>query len=352
MIKRFKHADRTTLILFIFIIFIFIMFANAYKIKENMSHYSAQNNKITTLQLIDKELYDFTFTINRFTNYDKIEYEEEKFANILKSLRPHIQKHTQHIITLVENITTNFQKKVDDLEFFKAQNAALINSSHFLFDLHTTISNAPDISLQAKNISNETFFYILRYASSDYIDKDTVEMKLNKLKKIANKEKNQYLFTFYRHAKVMLQTLQSLKEVAQEIRTNPLYKQLEALKHHITAEYEMDLQHQTWLMLIFFFVTISILFLLIFSHLQSNKTKKELLAFKYAIEHSDNIVVITDAKRDIIYVNETFEKATKYKAEEVLGQNPRILKSDMQDPILTMNSILNSKKEKNGRDSL
>ncbi|WP_434657613.1 PAS domain-containing protein [Sulfurimonas sp. NW9] len=40
------------------------------------------------------------------------------------------------------------------------------------------------------------------------------------------------------------------------------------------------------------------------------------MAFKYAIEHSDNIVVITDAQRNIVYVNETFEKTTKYKAKK------------------------------------
>ncbi|UCN00172.1 EAL domain-containing protein [Sulfurimonas sp. SWIR-19] len=334
MTKKLKHTDKTTFILFVFILFVFIMFVNGYKIKENMSHFSLQNNKITQLQLIDRELNDFTFTANKFTNYDAIDQQKKQFEEILKSLRQDMQKYNKNTAHLLEKIAKNFQKKADDLEYFKAQNSALINSSHFLFDLHTTISNAADISLRAKNLTNEALFYILRYASSEYIDKKTIQQKLHELKIIANNEKSQYLYTFYMHAKVMLQTLQSLKEVSQEVQTNPLYRQLEALNRHITSDYERDLQHQTWLMIVFFLVTVSILFVLIFSHLKSNKTKKELLAFKYAIEHSDNIIVITDAQRNIVYVNETFEKTTKYKAEEVLGQNPRILKSDIQDPAL------------------
>jgi len=331
MIEKFKQTDKTTFILFVFILFVFIMFVNGYKIKENMSHFSFQSNKITTLQLIDKELYDFTLTTNKFTNYDEIDKQEQKFRQVFKTLSNDLQKYNRDTSPIVKNISKNFQKKIGDLEYFKAQNAALINSSHFLFDLHTTISDSPKISFQAKNLTNEALFYILEYISNDYIDKKTIEKKLNELKIIAHNEKNQYLSTFYRHAKVMLQTLQSLKKVSKEIQTNPLYKQLEVLKLHITHDYERDLQHQTWLMIAFFLVTISILFVLIFSHLESNKTKKELLAFKYAIEHSDNIVIMTDAERKIVYVNERFEKATGYKAQEVLGQNPKILKSELQD---------------------
>ncbi|ADN10055.1 EAL domain-containing protein [Sulfurimonas autotrophica] len=331
MIEKFKQADRTTFILFVFILFVFIMFANGYKIKESMSNFSLQSNKITTLQLIDKELYNFTFTANKFTNYDEVVKQEKKFQQTFKSLSNDLEKYNTDTSALLKDISKNFQKKVEDLEYFKAQNSALINSSHFLFDLHTTISDAPEISLQAKNLTNETLFYILRYASSDYIDKKSIDKKLNKLKIITHNEKSQYLYTFYRHSKVMLQTLQSLKEVSQEIQANPLYEQIKALKLHIIHDYERNLQHQTWLVGTFFLFTVFILFALILSHLESNKTKKELLAFKYAIEHSDNIVVMTDAEKKIVYVNETFEKATGYKAQEVLGQNPRILKSKPQD---------------------
>ncbi|WP_051533883.1 MASE3 domain-containing protein [Desulfitibacter alkalitolerans] len=46
-----------------------------------------------------------------------------------------------------------------------------------------------------------------------------------------------------------------------------------------------------------------------------------------AVEHSPAIVVITDSKGSIEYVNSKFTEITGYKSEEVLGENPRILKS-------------------------
>ncbi|MEW5765319.1 MAG: PAS domain S-box protein, partial [Acidobacteriota bacterium] len=50
-----------------------------------------------------------------------------------------------------------------------------------------------------------------------------------------------------------------------------------------------------------------------------------------AIEQSHDAVVITDRDGTILYVNPAFERITGYTREEAVGQNPRILKSGVQD---------------------
>jgi PAS domain S-box-containing protein len=67
----------------------------------------------------------------------------------------------------------------------------------------------------------------------------------------------------------------------------------------------------------------------------------ELLKLSRAIEASPTSVVITDLEGTIEYVNPIFEELTGYTSEEILGQNPRILKSD-RTPSETYNDLWNS----------
>jgi len=59
-------------------------------------------------------------------------------------------------------------------------------------------------------------------------------------------------------------------------------------------------------------------------------TSIQLAKFSYAIEQSANIVVITDLKGTIEYVNPKFTEVTGYSANEAIGQTPRLLKSGLQ----------------------
>jgi PAS domain S-box-containing protein len=59
-----------------------------------------------------------------------------------------------------------------------------------------------------------------------------------------------------------------------------------------------------------------------------NKAHRQLSA---AIEQTAESVVITDTEGTILYVNPAFEWSTGYNRTEVIGQNPRILKSGKQD---------------------
>ena len=51
-----------------------------------------------------------------------------------------------------------------------------------------------------------------------------------------------------------------------------------------------------------------------------------------AVEQAAESIVITDVKSHILYVNSAFERVSGYSREEVMGKNPRILKSGEQSP--------------------
>ena len=61
------------------------------------------------------------------------------------------------------------------------------------------------------------------------------------------------------------------------------------------------------------------------------KNEQKLLSFEMAVEQSSLAIVMTNLEGEINYVNKKFEKITGYMSEEVLGKNPRVLKSGAHD---------------------
>lgn len=59
------------------------------------------------------------------------------------------------------------------------------------------------------------------------------------------------------------------------------------------------------------------------------RTEEQLRKLSMAVEQSPGSIVITDLNGNIEYVNEAFVRITGWQRDEVIGQNPRVLKSDL-----------------------
>jgi PAS domain S-box-containing protein len=65
---------------------------------------------------------------------------------------------------------------------------------------------------------------------------------------------------------------------------------------------------------------------------ERRRAEAQLAGLPAAVEQAAEGIVITDIQGNIEYVNPAFIRMTGYSAAEVIGQNPRILKSGRQDP--------------------
>ncbi len=66
------------------------------------------------------------------------------------------------------------------------------------------------------------------------------------------------------------------------------------------------------------------------AHLSSNGS--DFLVLSQALAQTDDMVLITDAKGSVTYVNASFERATGYARHEIIGGCPSILKSGQHTP--------------------
>lgn len=70
------------------------------------------------------------------------------------------------------------------------------------------------------------------------------------------------------------------------------------------------------------------------AHKLAKAERKRLMA---AIEQMGEVIVMTDAQGNILFVNQAFESITGYTREEAVGNNPRFLKSGEQDDFFYQN---------------
>ncbi len=70
---------------------------------------------------------------------------------------------------------------------------------------------------------------------------------------------------------------------------------------------------------------------ILFDITERKQAEAELNRLMTAIEQTPESVVITDTEGRILYVNPVFERVTGYSRAEVIGQNPRLLKSNRQE---------------------
>ena len=330
-IRKFNNI---TILLLLFMLLLTSLFYYLYSVEKSMQNYEKDHENIIALELLEKDFNKFSDVMNQFTDYDKVNYIMKRFQtklailgkDLLLDYPNNVAAHKQF-----KKIKTCFQNEREDIEYLKSLNSSLISGSHFLFDLQATISEDKNISLNLKNLINESLFYILRFTTSDYIDKSYIFKKLYKLNSFSQENKHKFVENFYNQSLIMLETVASLKQVAFAIHNSKLQLSINRLHKILDEGYKKDFFTQKIIALLFFISTIVNLLILIVTHIRSLKNEKELYAFKYAMEHSDNTIVITDPDKKITFVNDVFEKSTGYALKEVIGQNPRILKSGKQN---------------------
>ena len=344
------RIDRFTWLLIAFALLLSALFLYLQKIDGDIKNYSSYHGKLEDMSILDQQIENIFLKAYRYIDYDEISNMSSAFEkNIIFLKKGNIEKEfSVHIYKDIEIIETIYLEKLAVLEHFKTYNARVVNSIHYLYDLRKTIDKIYTEKNKEVELLDQIFFSIGRKLMNLPINEAKLKINLAILKKYSTEYKE--FSYFYRHSKQFLSDIEMMQKDTNKNKEIKLNDAISHVMNHIETYYEKNRYAHKVITWTFFILAFFILIILIFNYRKVRKTTRELRSFRYAIENSDNAIVITDIDRQIEYVNEAFEKQTGYMQDEVIGKNPNILKSDLvsDNVYKEMNEMLDSGKKWQG----
>ncbi len=327
--KQIKKIDAVAALLWIFIFFIIVLFVYLNKINSYSDNYSMYNNEVHELRSINKDLNNFLLQPASFVDYDNInkkviDFDEGiEFLNLESS--PYILSVNYHkLLNAVEEAN---KEKVASIEYFKSASAQFLYSMHYLYDLNDVISKSEELDKKSINAVNDSLLGLMKYCVNSNIETTDIVNNLNTIDSI----NNDYAKMFVGHTKIDLKRIKRFNEIRNSQVEDKTFIALNKLHIFIDEDYKENIFIEKIIVTVLFVVALVILLLLILMNRRSIGMRDELLGFKTAIENSYNSIVITDVDSNITYVNEIAQRETGYSRDELIGQNPRVLKSGLND---------------------
>ncbi len=330
-----KFTKKIFLIYILIIVFIFlsILFAYLFQIESNIKNYATYKTKLSSLILSEKEFKNFFLQKDKFINFDKIVKETKKFEETLNSLNnSELNKNFgNNFLEKLEIINTAYNDKLILIEDYKSLQASILNSMHYILDLNKSLQINDNFDLSFKTEINNIMFLVLHNFIDINSDFKNIFSKIDTIQKINNKYSDDRIKYFAIHSKKLVNLIIEATELSKESEKVLLEEPIISASLLLDKIYNNYLHKQLLIASLFFISSIAIMMILVKISFTTTRIKNELLAFKYAVEHSDNSIVLTDANKKILYVNENFETNSGYLKDELLGENPKILSSGLND---------------------
>ncbi|WP_417333813.1 EAL domain-containing protein [Halarcobacter sp.] len=325
MKKLFKTFEMK-LVLFTF--FIGSLFIYLYHIENSIKNYSLYKKGINDLKFINLYLDNFLEKQDKFVNFDEIVKNTKEFNRIINEiLSSEIKTEFSHIVYIeLAEAHGLFSEKLEYIERYKSLQASNLSSIYFIYDLNQYF-NKSKLSNEDKVLINQTLFILMQSFININDNKKLLAKNLEAIHKLSEKNRDKRLELLYIHTKKTIEKIEKINEINKKVSELNLAKKLEKVDVFLIDSYNKKMLMQLIIASVFFLFLLFMIVVIYFEHRKTRKIKNELLGFKYAVENSDNSIILTDPDQNIIYVNENFELNSGYDKEEVLGNNPRFLSS-------------------------
>ncbi|MCF6207737.1 MAG: PAS domain S-box protein [Sulfurovum sp.] len=321
--------DGYSLLLAFFFIFLLLLMGYLYKIDHDIRNYDRYHHRLDKMRLLTYKFDNVFQQTYRYINYDSTSELEKHFQGLIDKFdeEPVKKEFGPEVYTLIIKVKTEFNEILYYFEDFKALNARVTNSIHYLFDLRKTLERKLVEDKETQILVDNIFFSLSQILMQLPYDEQRIQKDISLLQSFTLDYP--MLVYFIQHTHQFLKDVKKIATLKEKVASVPLRPSINRLLDTLEMTYRTKREQQRIIAISLFGFAFMILGLLIFSYRRIQKNAKELQAFRYAIEQSDNAIVLTNAGREIEYVNRAFEEKSGYSKEEVIGKNPNILKSNL-----------------------
>ena len=350
--KYFLRMDRLTYLIVGLLIMVAMLLAYLFSVDRDINHYHTYSSRLQHMLLLDKSFDNFLLKKIEAVNYSMINGRLETFQKELDYFksRPLNSEYDRNFRRPLETIERSFHEKENVIEHFKSYNSAAINSIHYIFDLRKTLANDVTIPLGVQVQLDTILFELMQMILGIQNSPERLLTTLDIMKQTIVPIRNRYLRYFQNHSYALMESVKNLEETAEKAHSIGLRNHIVSMQKELKEAYTQKIFIEKTITLLFFGISFIMLFVIAYLHQKSRETHQRLKAFMYAVENSDNTILMTDPQRNIVFVNEVFEKTSGYSREEAIGQNPNILKSGLQETsyYAEMNRVLDEGKKWEG----
>lgn len=327
----FKNKDTFFISIVLVTMLLVGLFLYLFKIENSIKDYNNYKNSIVELRFLDKDFTHFFLQKDKFINFDAIVNGTNKFDEILSDLKSsNLKKDFGRDFELKLNEIENlYIKKLELIEDYKSRQSSTLNSLHFIYDLNRTLQKDETVSSEFRLHLNDTIFTLIQSFIGINYDKKKISENIEYINTYALKTQNKKISLLFKHAEKILDLKIETSLISKKSLSIPLENSLQTIAIFLEKIYDRSLFNQLIIALLFFIFSSIMMIVLVKIYFNTLKIQKELSAFKYAVQHSDNSVVLTDAKRNIIYVNENFENNSGYLKKDLIGNKPKVLSSGL-----------------------
>ncbi len=285
---------------------------------NKIDNYLLVNSNINKIMLINKDFDLYLTNTLSYDNFDIIQKKIDSFSEQWKHITNNkIIKYidNKEIATLVKQISNNVSLKFEMIDKVKSYRAVLNNSFRLIQ------------KIKAKGVSEDMSSLYTIVMIMDKNPELNIKEELASIEKLKLHSQNKFDKYFIKHAKTILIYQQKMITIRDQLDELGIDSQLNNLNIlYLDHLKQSRVKAKTAIVILFILLIISILMYMIYDY-RLKMSYKSLARFRKTVEHSDNIVVITDKNENIKYVNNEFTKTTGYLPHEVIGKKPNVLKS-------------------------